>query len=249
MTADRHPPRISVVLPVYRNRPHLAELYRRLTDVLGPDTGGHELVFVDDCGGDGSVEWLRECRARDDRVIVVETAQNAGQHRAVLAGLARTSGAIVAVMDADLQDRPEDLPRLIQALGAHEGVVFARRIARHQSAGRHFTGRLFKRLLRRIAASRIPVGTGMFFVASRPVVDAAVQQSSGSRYVPLLLDQTGATLTAVDVSKELRRDNPSSYSAGRRLTLALGALRQALEWRRRRRHRPQPAPRVTNPPE
>jgi glycosyltransferase involved in cell wall biosynthesis len=234
MTDAHRRPGISVVLPVYRNRPHLPELHRRLTDVLAPGHAPYELVFVDDCGGDGSLEWLRDCRSRDGHVVVIEMPANAGQHRAVLAGLAQTTGALVAVMDADLQDRPEDLPRLVEALQAHHGVVFARRIARHQSAGRHLTGRLFKRLLRRIARSRIPVGTGMFFVASRPVVDEAVAMAGDSRYVPLVLDQTGAPMTAIDVFKETRRDNPSSYTAARRLRLALGALRQAIEWRRAR---------------
>lgn len=232
---DRHG-RISVVLPVYLNRPQLPELHARLKTALGPLTDPYELVFVDDKGGDGSLEWLRACRAGDPCVRVVEMPHNTGQHRAVLAGLAAARGEVVVVMDADLQDPPEALPDLVGALRPGVDVAFARRAARHQSRGRHVTGRLFKHFLRALAGSRIPAGTGMFFAASRPAVDAALALSAGARYVPLLFDQSGARMTAVEVVKESRSDSPSAYTAARRLRLAAGALRQALAWRRARRH-------------
>ena len=228
---------ISVVLPVYRNRPHLPELHRRLTETLRPLASIYELVFVDDAAGDGAVEWLRECRTRDDRVVLVEMAQNSGQHKAVLAGLGRSTGDVVIVMDADLQDAPEDIERLVDALNRNGGVVFARRTERHQSQGRHVTGRLFKRLLRRLAGSRVPAGTGMFFAATRAVVDAALPRAADARYVPLLLDETGAPMTAIDILKSHRVDTQSAYSARRRLQLALGAIRQAIAWRLARKPR------------
>lgn len=227
--------RISVVLPIYLNRPHLPELYRRLTSTLSAGADRYELVFVDDTGPDDSFEWLRKCRDHDDRVIIVEMPHNAGQHRAVLAGMRRTSGELVVVMDADLQDPPEAIPRLAAALGTRDGVVFARRVARHQSRERHVTGRLFKRFLRMVAGSRVPRGTGMFFVASRRVVEAAVALSEDARYVPMVLDQTGASMMAIDVEKELRPDNRSAYTASRRLALGLGAIGQAIRWRMARR--------------
>jgi polyisoprenyl-phosphate glycosyltransferase len=227
--------RFSVVLPIYLNRPHLPELYERLTSTLSTAAKDYEIVFVDDKGSDDSLEWLRACHNRDDRVIVVEMSQNVGQHRAVLAGLLRSSGELVVVMDADLQDPPEAIPRLAAALGADEGVVFARRVARHQSRERHVTGRLFKRFLRMVAGSRVPRGTGMFFVASRRVVEAALALSEDARYVPMLLDQTGASMMAIDVEKEPRSDNRSAYTASRRLALAFGAIRQAIAWRMARR--------------
>jgi hypothetical protein len=166
MTGGR---RISVVLPVYRNRPCLPELHRRLTAVL--------------------------------RALTPDEA----------------------------------IGRLMEALDRTGGVVFARRTSRHQSHSRHLTGRLFKRLLRRLSGSRVPQGTGMFFVAARPVVDAAVASSAGIRYVPLLLDTTGAAMSAVDVPKSHRLDSPSAYTVRRRLQLAAGAIRQALAMRRARK--------------
>ena len=75
----------------------------------------------------------------------------------------------------------------------------------------------------------------MFFVASRRVVDAVLARADGARYVPLLFDQTGAPMRAIDVTKELRRDTPSAYSSRRRMQLALAAIRQAIVSRRARK--------------
>jgi glycosyltransferase involved in cell wall biosynthesis len=83
--------RISVVLPIYKNRPQLPDLHRRLTEVLTARGSDYELVFVDDAGGDGSLEWLRQCRQADVHVTLVELPANGGQHAAVLAGLSRAS--------------------------------------------------------------------------------------------------------------------------------------------------------------
>lgn len=229
------PGRISVVLPVYRNRGCLPELHERLTRALGALTGDYELVFVDDCGGDGSLEWLRECSQRDAHTVVIEQAQNGGQHRAVLAGLAYSRGDVVVSMDADLQDPPEAIESLVRTQQATGGIVFARRTSRHQSLGRHVTGWLFKHLLQRLAGSRIPAGTGMFFAAPRADVDAAVALAGSSPYVRLLFDAAGSRMTAVDVVKSFRVDSRSAYTAGRRLKLAKDAIRQALAMRRARR--------------
>ena len=227
--------RISIVLPVYRNRSCLPELHRRLTDALRPLAPQYELVFVDDAAGDGAVEWLRDCRARDAHVELVEMPDNAGQHRAVLAGLRHSTGVAVVVMDADLQDPPEAIGRLLHTMDRTGGIVFARRTGRHQSRGRHLTGRLFKRLLRRLSGSRIPAGTGMFLVAPRPVIEAAVAAAGTAPYLPLLLEGTGAAMTAVDVVKSYREDAPSAYTARRRLQLAAHAIGQAIAQRRARK--------------
>jgi dolichol-phosphate mannosyltransferase len=226
---------MSVVLPVYHNRAQLPELHRRLTAVLGQLADRYELVFVDDAGQDGSLEWLRQCRQEDDHVVLVEMPHNGGQHQAVATGLRVARGELVAVMDADLQDVPETLPRLVAALAPGVGVVFARRAARHQSRGRHVSGRLFKRLLRRLTGSRVPAGTGMYFVTSRVALDAALAVPEQARYVPLLFDHAGVTMTAVEVGKDLRPDIPSAYTTAKRLRLAVGAFRQAVAWRHARK--------------
>ena len=224
----------SVVVPVFSNLQHLPELYHRLNTVLEQVFEDYELVFVDDAGRDGSLEWLRECAARDGRVRVIEMPENKGQHRAVVEGLATARGEVVVVLDADLQDPPEEIPRLLSSLGHDEGVVFARRRSRFESRTRHATSFVFKRILRAISGSRIPKDTGMFFAASRGAAKTAVERASETPYVPLLLDQTGYPLASVEIDKVSRADGISTYTTGRRLRLAGRALIDALRWRARR---------------
>lgn len=229
---------MTVVLPVYRNRFELPELCRRLAAALAPRD--FELLFVEDCGGDGSREWLERRAASDSRVRLVAMEENRGQHRAVLSGVAAARGRRLVVMDADLQDLPEDVPRLLDRLADRDAVVFARRVERHQSPVRHLTGGAFKRLLRFIARSRIPPGTGMFFATSHRVASAAAALAGdlGHPYVPLLLDVTGAPLEAVDLSKRHRPAGTSGYTPWKRLRMGLRALSQAIRWRFRRSPRP-----------
>ncbi len=219
---------MSVVLPVYHNRAQLPELHRRLTTVLGQ--------LADRCKSwSSSTTPVRMAHSNgsasaggdDDRLVLVEMPHNVGQHKAVAAGLRIARGDIVAVMDADLQDVPETLPPLVAALASGVGIVFARRAALYQSRGRHVSGRLFKRLLRRLTGSRVPAGTGMFFVTSRFALDAALALPEEVRYVPLLFDHAGVSMTAVDAAKELRPDIGSAYTTRKRVRLAVGALRQA----------------------
>lgn len=226
-------PDVTVVLAVYRNRTELPELCRRLVEVLEPYEA--ELLFVEDCGQDGSRKWLEQRSVGDPAVRLLSMAENRGQHSAVLRGLAAARGRRIVVMDADLQDLPEDVPRLLEAVGSRDVVVFARRTARHQSLVRHVTGGGFKRLLRFIAHSRIPPGTGMFFATSDRIRRAAVALGRAERhsYVPLLLDLTGAPMEAVDLPKCRRPEGGSGYSGWKRFRLGLRALMQAVRWRLR----------------
>lgn len=236
---------LAVVIPVYKSRSYLPELHQRLTDVLKTLSSRYELVFVDDAGHDGSLEWLRQCREEDPRVTIIENPENLGQHRAIVAGLSTVGTDIVVVMDADLQDPPEAIPRLVETLRGTAGVVFARRVSRFASRGRHVTSHVFKRLLRLISGSRVPKDTGMFFVTTGEIARAAAALASDTPYVPLLLDRTGCRLTATAVEKQTLIDGASTYTARRRLRLATQALTDAVRWRlatTRRRRRSEASP-------
>ena len=134
-------------------------------------------------------------------------------------------------MDADLQDPPEEIPRLLRSLGDRDGVVFGRRISHYQSPGRHATGIVFKRILWFCTGRRIPTGVGTFLAMSRTVVDAAISRAGRSPYLPLLLAQTGFPLWAVDVQRVDRSTRESGYTAIKRAGLGLRALLQGILWR------------------
>jgi undecaprenyl-phosphate 4-deoxy-4-formamido-L-arabinose transferase len=104
----------SVVVPVYDEEGNLPELLRRLTAVMDAAGSPYELVFVDDGSQDGSLAILRQAAAaRPDRIRVLELARNFGQHQAILAAFESVSGDIVVTLDADLQNPPEEIPKLL----------------------------------------------------------------------------------------------------------------------------------------
>ena len=222
---------LSVVLPVYQCRSQLPELHRRLTLAMQGLVSDYTLIFVEDGGDDGSLEWLRERREQDPRLQLVEQGRNGGQHRAIVAGLCQTRTDLVVVMDADLQDPPEAIPRLVHALGDQPAVVFARRAARFESFGRQLTGRMFKRFLRLLSGSRVPADTGTFFATTGLIARAAADLAPDAPYVPLLLDRTGCPLHWIIVDKTTHAEGTSTYTARRRLRLAAQALADAIRWR------------------
>src|SRR5260370_27066695 len=142
----RAAPRVSIVIPVYNEEPNLEPLYRRLAPVADAIAGGAEMVFVDDGSADRSLALLRELAARDRRVRVLSFNRNYGQHAAVFAGLEVARGAAVVTLDADLQNPPEDIPKLLAKIDEgfdmvggwredRQGTPFRRPAPRAMNAG------------------------------------------------------------------------------------------------------------------
>ena len=118
---------LSIVTPVYRAEGCLEELYRRLVAALSGITQDFEIVMVEDCGGDRSWEIIRDLARRDTRVKGLQFSRNFGQHYGITAGLDHCDGDWVVVMDCDLQDRPEEIPRLYaKAREGYEVVIASR---------------------------------------------------------------------------------------------------------------------------
>ena len=119
---------ISVVIPVYKADDCLEELYRRLSSVLLSISGDYEIIFVEDCGGDNSWEVMQTLRKTDGRVKIIRLTKNFGQHNALMCGLSLATGQYVVTMDDDLQNPPEEIEKLINAiLGSDYDVQYEER--------------------------------------------------------------------------------------------------------------------------
>src|SRR6188474_22648 len=140
-------PHISIVTPVYKAEGCLEELYRRLVTAISGITEDFEIIMIEDCGGDRSWEIIQALARKDARVKGLQFSRNFGQHYGITAGLDVAEGEWVVVMDCDLQDRPEEIPRLY--VKAREGydVVLARRGGRTDSVTKRLFSRCFYRLL------------------------------------------------------------------------------------------------------
>ena len=224
-------PEVSVVVTVFNEAASLEELYRRATAALaGRD---YELIFVDDGSKDGSWELIDGLHEGDARVRGVKLKRNFGQHPAMHAGLVRARGEIVVTMDSDLQNPPEDLPKLIAAVESGYDVASGRRAARRDSWGRTLPSRLINGMLRRF--TRVDISDfGCAFNAYRrdavePVLDAIGKQ----KFTKALVLSTGASVIEVDVGHAARADS-SRYSPLRLVRTALSVLAgfwpQPIQW-------------------
>lgn len=163
----------SIVLPIFNEELVIPELHRRLTRVMERIQEPYELIFVNDCSSDRSLEQLRALAQQDTRVRVLHFSRNFGHQIAITAGMDHSQGQAVILMDADLQDPPEVLPDLISQWREGYDVVYA---VRTQRAGegllKRGTAALFYRLLQRISGIDIPPDTGDFRLLSRRAVNA-----------------------------------------------------------------------------
>jgi polyisoprenyl-phosphate glycosyltransferase len=218
-SSELHPPvdrtaeiEVSVVVPVYGCAGCIEELHRRLTSALGTLRDRYELVLVDDRSPDGSWESLRALAARDPAVRSVRLSRNFGQHAAITAGLAESRGRWAVVMDCDLEEQPEDIPRLYAK--AQEGfeIVLARRKIRHHSWLRRRAARLYFRLMNLFLKTNIDGQYGTFSIVSRKVIDSYLSVQDKGRHYLFILHWLGYEQTSIDVEQAPRKNERSSYT-------------------------------------
>jgi undecaprenyl-phosphate 4-deoxy-4-formamido-L-arabinose transferase len=225
------PPELSVVVTVFNEAGSLEELYSRTVAALeGRD---FELIFVDDGSADESFATIERLHAGDERVRGVRLKRNFGQHPAMHAGLARARGAIVATMDGDLQNPPEDLPKLVAAVEAGADVASGRRAARRDSWGRTLPSRLINGMLRRFTGVAISDFGCAFNAYRSDAVEPVLGAIGKQKFTKALVLSTGASVVEVDVG-HARRAGSSRYSPLRLVRTALHVLAgfwpQPIQW-------------------
>jgi undecaprenyl-phosphate 4-deoxy-4-formamido-L-arabinose transferase len=226
-------PELSVVVTVYNEAASLEELYRRTLAALEPTGRSFELLFVDDGSSDGSFAILERLHERDHRVRVIRFRRNFGQHPAMHAGLSRARGRLLVTMDADLQNAPEDIARLVAAVDAGHDVASGSRLARHDSWGRTFPSRLINGMLRRFTGVAISDFGCAFNAYRREAVEPVLPLIGKQKFTKALVLSTGASVEEVEVAHAARRGR-SRYSPLRLTRLALHVLAgfwpQPIQW-------------------
>ena len=224
-------PELSVVVTVFNESGSLEELHRRTVEALaGRD---FELIFVDDGSTDGSFAAVERLRADDARVRGVRLKRNFGQHPAMHAGLARARGTIVVTMDGDLQNPPEDLPKLIAAVEAGADVASGRRAARRDSWGRTLPSRMINGMLRRFTGVAVSDFGCAFNAYRRDAVEPVLDAIGKQKFTKALVLSTGASVVEVDVG-HAPRSGTSRYTPLRLVRTALHVLAgfwpQPIQW-------------------
>jgi undecaprenyl-phosphate 4-deoxy-4-formamido-L-arabinose transferase len=210
----------SLVIPVYNEQEVLAALFARLYPAVDALGRSYEIIFVDDGSRDRSVAMLREQFERRPEVtrVVLFTA-NFGQHRAILAGFAHARGRYVITLDADLQNPPEEISRVLAELDAGHDYVGTIREKRQDAAWRRWASQFINRLRERTTHIRITDHGCMFRGYARSVVDAINQCTENNTFVPALAYTFASRPTEINVRHEDRGAGESKYSVYRLIKL------------------------------
>jgi dolichol-phosphate mannosyltransferase len=217
-------PVLSVVVPVYACASCLEHLHERLTAALTDIVASFEIILVDDRAQDGSWPVIERLADLDPAVVGVRLSRNFGQHAAITAGLSRARGDWAVVMDCDLQDPPEEIPRLYaKALEGHD-IVFGRRIHKPTGPLRRMVGDLYFRTIEAFTGKHLDGQYGTFSVISRQVIDAFLTMRDQDRHYLMILTWLGFDRTAVDYQQARRYRGRSSYSLPRLIEHALDGV-------------------------
>lgn len=215
---------ISVVVPSYRCRECLPELHRRLSEALPRLTPGYEIIFVDDASPTGDWQVIAELAARDPHVRGIRFPRNFGQHFAISAGLDRTRGDWVVIMDGDLQDQPEEIGRLYRKAKAGFDVVLALRSVRQDHLLKRWIGRGFYRALEILTDVKWDSRVGTFRIMSRAVVENFRTMREQTRFFGGMIQWLGFRTTGEEVAHAARFAGESSYNLRSMVALAIRAV-------------------------
>jgi undecaprenyl-phosphate 4-deoxy-4-formamido-L-arabinose transferase len=226
-------PVVSLVVPVYNEEATLEEVCTRSLATLEGLGKPYELIVVDDGSRDGTWAIAERLVAAEPAVRAVRLKRNFGQHPAMHAGLSRARGDIVVTMDADLQNVPEDLPKLIAAVEGGADVASGRRRGRDDSWGRTFPSKMVNGMLRRFTGVEIADFGCAFNAYSRSAIEPVLGVIGKQKFTKALVLSAGASVVEVDLSHQARADG-SRYSPFRLIRLALHVLAgfwpQPIQW-------------------
>lgn len=215
---------ISVVIPVYKAEDCLHELYSRLKASLEQITTDFEMVLVEDGGGDKSWEIIQAISRHDPRVKGLQLSRNFGQHYGITAGLDHADGDWVVVMDCDLQDRPEEIPRLhAKALEGFD-IVLARRGKRNHPFVKHFASAIFYRIFSYLSEMEYDGQVGNFRIMSRRVVVHYCAMREQLRFFGALINRLGFPTASIEVQHDPRFAGETTYNWPKLLKLASEAV-------------------------
>lgn len=211
---------ISVVIPVYGCRAALPELHRRLCESLEQIVDTFEIILVDDCCPQNSWEEIKKLCEKDRRVVGMHMSRNFGQIKAITAGLDKSRGDWIVVMDCDLQDRPESIIELYNKAQEGYDVVFAKREGRVDSAITKFLSRSFYKVYDYFTDGTFDSSICNFSISKRKVIDAYCRMREQNRAYTMFIRWLGFNQTAINLKADARYEGESSYNMKKKLKMA-----------------------------
>ena len=217
---------LSIVIPVYNDEEVLHELLRRVTPVAktlaGPD---YEIVLIDDGSQDRSWPVILELKNSYESVVAVRLARNFGQQNSIAAGLSVAQGEYIVLMDSDLQDRPEDIPVLLDALReSNASMAIAQWISRKDTGLKKFVSNLFFKVSDKITSIHIKPKLGIFRVMKRSVIEELKNFPEKTATTISLLYYIGSDYITVPLKRDARFAGSSGYNLSKMLSLTFARI-------------------------
>jgi polyisoprenyl-phosphate glycosyltransferase len=218
-------PELSLVIPIYNEEEVLPQLDVRLKELLKTLAIDTEVVFVNDGSKDRSIDILRRMASHELRYRVIGFSRNFGHQRAITAGMEKSRGQAVVVMDADLQDPPEVILEMVAKWREGYDVVYGRRRSREgESAFKLITAKIFYRVFAALIPIEVPLDTGDFRLMSRRVVMTMRGLRESHRFVRGLVAWVGFKQTAVEYDRAARAAGETKYPLKKMLAFAIDGI-------------------------
>lgn len=217
---------ISVILPVFNEEKHLFDLHDNISQELtNAGYSSFEIIFVNDGSTDNSLRIIKSLAYEKSKVFYIDLSRNFGHQIASTAGIEKSRGNYVVLMDSDFQDPPELLPKLIEKAKEGYDVVYAKRKSRKgESIIKKITAKFFYRVLRSITKFDIPIDVGDFRVMSRKVVKVLCQMSEQEKFIRGQIAWIGLKQTYVEFDRPKRKYGKTSFSLRKMVRFATDGI-------------------------
>jgi glycosyltransferase involved in cell wall biosynthesis len=216
--------KLSIVSPVYKAEEIVEALVFRISNAVLQITDSFEIILVEDCGPDNSWEVIESVAKTNSHVKGLKLSKNFGQHYAITAGLDESCGEWVIVLDCDLQDVPEEIPKLYSEAIKGFDAVLAKRINRNDSFFKKFYSKSFFEVLSYLTGTKYDESIANFGIYNRKMIDTICKMREPIRSFPTLVNWVGFKTTAIEVKHDERESGESSYSFKRSLYIALDII-------------------------
>lgn len=217
-------PSVSLVIPVYNEEVNLDELVRRCLEVGHSLGQPFEIVLIDDGSSDASADIIRRLAEANNEVVAVFLNRNYGQHAAVMAGLEQSRGEVVITLDADLQNPPEEIPKLLAKMDQGCDVVGSVRLNRQDTLFRRLASRTINKAVQKATGVMMSDYGCMLRAYKRNIVDAMIQCHERSTFIPVLANAFASQTAEVEVRHAQRESDASKYDLWKLISLQFDLL-------------------------
>lgn len=224
MNSTKENTEVSIVIPLYNEAINIEKLHERLSNTLESMGISYEIIYVDDGSADGTTEILRRLHSQDRKIKIIIFNRNYGQHAAVVAGFERALGEVIVTLDGDLQNPPEEIPKLVAKIQEGYDVVGGWREGRQDPVIRRILSYMINRVTSVIIGVRMRDYGCMLRAYRRSVVERICQCQEISSFIPVLANAFAGSVAEIPVAHSPRRSGRSKYTPFRLLRLNFDLL-------------------------